>query len=174
MFRQYASRREFGTVWWWQFDVKLKPVFRQEVDKWNIYCKVMSRTACHRSTLKLGNFAFLHLHDIVFYYRNLWNLFMKLCRVFLITPYIETERCTNTCIHISTNIIMLPVLCNLVVISNVLRRNICSGMNLCLENGNSSTVLRATLFPLEPLKLIPIMCFLTYHHALSFGRSGHH
>jgi hypothetical protein len=32
---------EFGIVFGWQGNVELRPVFGQEVDIWNIYCKVM-------------------------------------------------------------------------------------------------------------------------------------
>jgi hypothetical protein len=40
-FRQHATCQEFGIVFGWQRDVELRPEFRQEVDTWNISCKVM-------------------------------------------------------------------------------------------------------------------------------------
>jgi hypothetical protein len=41
VFRQYATGQESEIVFRWQRDIKLRPVFRQEVEIWNIYCRVM-------------------------------------------------------------------------------------------------------------------------------------
>jgi hypothetical protein len=42
---QIVAGFEFVIIFGCQWDVKLRPVFRQEVDIWNIYCKVMWRAA---------------------------------------------------------------------------------------------------------------------------------
>jgi hypothetical protein len=47
-FRQYTTCQEFGIVFQRQWNVKLRTVLRQEVDIWNIYCKVMRRAEWHR------------------------------------------------------------------------------------------------------------------------------
>jgi hypothetical protein len=40
-FRQYATYKEFVIVFRWQWDIELTPLFRQELDIWNIYSKAM-------------------------------------------------------------------------------------------------------------------------------------
>jgi hypothetical protein len=52
VFRQYATCQEFGIVFGRQWDIELRPVFRQEVDIRNIYSKVMWRVKCYRQALK--------------------------------------------------------------------------------------------------------------------------
>jgi hypothetical protein len=41
VFRQFARRQEYEIVFRRQWDVELRPVFMQEVDVWNIYCKIV-------------------------------------------------------------------------------------------------------------------------------------
>jgi hypothetical protein len=50
--RQNATCQEFGIVFRWQWDVNLRPVFRQEVDICDIYCRIFWRAECHGLPLK--------------------------------------------------------------------------------------------------------------------------
>jgi hypothetical protein len=52
VFRKYTTCQEFGITFGWQWGIQLRPVFRQEVNIWNIYCKLMCRAWCHRESLK--------------------------------------------------------------------------------------------------------------------------
>jgi hypothetical protein len=44
--RHHKTYQEFWIVFAWQWNVKLRPVFRQEVNIWNIYSKVIWRDEC--------------------------------------------------------------------------------------------------------------------------------
>jgi hypothetical protein len=79
--------RNLGFVCRWQWDIKLSPVFRQEVDIWNIYCKVMWRAECHVQTLQTRKLyisgSYVDINYFIIYMRN---FFLKLCILLLKQP----------------------------------------------------------------------------------------